>query len=262
MKHINKIKQLAGVALLGVLVSCNDYLEQSPLSQITPDKYLNEESQLATYANGLYTDILPSHGEWSYGTFGTDEHTDNQATKTYDNKFVPGQWRTAQTEDSDKNKRHWFFERIYSCNYFLDNVLPKLAEGKITGSTDNINHYVGEIYFLRAHEYFKRYQKFGDFPIIRHTLPDEMEPLIEACKRSPRNEVARFIISDLDSAIMLMATTPDKNKSRISKEAALLLKSRVALFEGTWLKYFKGTETDGLARARSIMLIISSLPEV
>lgn len=40
---------------------------------------------------------------------------------------------------------------------------------------------------------------------------------------------------------MLMATTPDKNKSRISKEAALLLKSRVALFEGTWLKYFKGT---------------------
>ena len=68
-----------------------------------------------------------------------------------------------------------------------------------------------------------------------------MEPLIEASKRSPRNEVARFIISDLDSAIMLMATTPDKNKSRISKEAALLLKSRVALFEGTWLKYFKGT---------------------
>lgn len=67
MKHINKIKQFAGIALLGVLVSCNDYLEQSPLSQITPDKYLNEESQLATYANGLYTDILPSHDNWSYG---------------------------------------------------------------------------------------------------------------------------------------------------------------------------------------------------
>lgn len=242
MKHINKLfKQLAGVAVLATLAACNDYLDQEPMSQITPDKYLNEESQLATYANGLYADILPSHGNWSYGTFGTDEHTDNQATKTYDNKFVPGQWRTAQTENSDKNYRKWFFERIYSCNYFLDNVLPKLEAGTLTGSADNINHYVGEIYFLRAHEYFKRYQMFGDFPIIRNTLPDQMDPLVEASKRSPRTEVARFIISDLDSAIMLMATTPDKNKTRISKEAALLLKSRVALFEGTWLKYFKGT---------------------
>lgn len=138
MKHINKLfKQFAGIALLGTLAACNDYLDQEPLSQITPDKYLNEESQLATYANGLYADILPSHGNWSYGTFGTDEHTDNQATKTYDNKFVPGQWRTAQTENGDKNRRNWFFERIYSCNYFLDNVLPKLEAGTLTGSAED-----------------------------------------------------------------------------------------------------------------------------
>lgn len=56
----------------------------------------------------------------------------------------------------------------------------------------------------------------------------------------PRNEVARFILSDLDNAINLMS---DKNMAttRINKDAALLLKSRVALYEGTWLKYFKGT---------------------
>lgn len=245
MKHIHIIsrlsKPLAGIALLGLLSACNDYLDQTPPSQITPDMYLNEESQLASYANGLYVDILPSHGNWSYGTFGIDQHTDNMAYKTYDNKYIPGQWKTVQNEGGGDNDKTWFFKRIYSCNYFLDNVLPKLQSNAITGSKDNIEHYVGEIYFLRAYEYFKRYQMFGDFPILHHTLPDNMDALVEASKRSPRNEVARFIISDLDSAVMLMHANPDKNKTRISKEAALLLKSRVALFEGTWLKYFKNT---------------------
>ena len=202
--------------------------------------YFGEEFVVSDLSVEQSGEELPLAYEWSYGTFGTDEHTDNQATKTYDNKFVPGQWRTAQTEDGDKNKRNWFFERIYSCNYFLDNVLPKLAEHKITGSADNINHYVGEIYFLRAHEYFKRYQKFGDFPIITEPLPDDAAILTEATKRSPRNEVARFILSDLDKAATLMDGV-DYATVRINRDVALLLKSRVALFEATWLKYFKNT---------------------
>ena len=119
--------------------------------------------------------------------------------------------------------------------------MPRYTAKQISGSDANIRHYIGEMYFLRAYEYFKRYQMFGDFPIVRNTLPDQMDPLVEASKRSPRNEVARFIISDLDSAIVLMESNPDKAKTRINKESALLLKSRVALFEGTWLKYFKNT---------------------
>ena len=67
-----------------------------------------------------------------------------------------------------------------------------------------------------------------------------MEILTEAAKRSPRNEVARFILSDLNKAIGLMSGT-DMQTTRINKDAALLIKSRVALYEGTWLKYFKGT---------------------
>ena len=134
------------------------------------------------------------------------------------------------------------FKFIYSCNYFLENVLPRYNGKTLSGDETKIRQYIGEIYFLRAHEYFKRYQMFGDFPIVRNTVPDQMEPLIEASKRSPRNEVARFILSDLDSAIMLMGSGKGTDKTRINKETALLLKSRVALFEGTWLKYHAGTD--------------------
>lgn len=65
--------------------------------------------------------------------------------------------------------------------------------------------------------------------------------LIEASKRSPRNEVARFILSDLDKAIELLSNTPSGGKTRITKNAALLMKARVALFEATWEKYHAGT---------------------
>ena len=52
--------------------------------------------------------------------------------------------------------------------------------------------------------------------------------------------MARFIIEDLDSAYYFMSNTPPAS-NRLTKDCAALLKSRVALFEGTWEKYHKGT---------------------
>ena len=118
-------------------------------------------------------------------------------------------------------------------------MVPRLENGELTGTESNLKHLVGEGYFLRALEYFFRLQRLGDFPIVKTVLPDEQEALTEASKRSPRNEVARFILSDLDQAISLMNN--NVKKTRLSKNAALLLKSRVALFEATWEKYHAGT---------------------
>ena len=231
------LQSVTCISIVSMFFACNDFLDRDSLSQITPEVYLNEESQLAAYINKLYPGILPSHSNsGSYGTFELDKHTDNMAYKSYDNRYVPGQWKVGGSGGS------WSFTDIFNCNYFIDNVIPKWKEGLISGSADNIKHYIGEMYFLRAYVYFSKLQEFGDFPMITKVLPDEKEPLIEASKRSPRNEVARFILSDLDEAIsLLLETSPDGKKNRISKSCAQLIKSRVALFEGTWLKYFKNT---------------------
>lgn len=225
------------IGVCGLTFSCcNDFLDREPISNITPDVYLTEETQLASYANGMYADILPSNSSTSFGIFGIDEHTDNMAGESYSNKYVPGQWKVGQSGGE------WSFDIIYRCNYFLERVIPLWKDNALMGAEENIKHYIGEIYFFRAYEYFNKLQKLGDFPIITTTMPDQMEPLVAASKRMPRNEVARFIIQDLDSAIVLMKDIdPDGHKNRLSKKCAQLLKSRVALFEGTWLKYFKGT---------------------
>jgi len=236
MKMKNYINPLIILSVILLVVSCSDdFLERPPESEIIPEEYLYEESQLASYTVNLYG-ILPTHGNWSFGTFGIDADTDNMADMDYDNKYVPGQWRVPQTDGS------WSFGNIYNINYFLNTVLPRWENGEITGSEEGIEHYIGEAYFFRAYEYFNKVQALGDFPIVTETLVDEKEVLTEASKRNPRSEVVRFILSDLDSAAtMMMGTSPDGNKNRLSRYAALLVKSRVALYEATWLKNFKGT---------------------
>ena len=228
-------KLFVGSVFFGALASCNNFLNEAPLSEITPENYLTEESQLASYANKLYPDILLGHGASEYGSFGVDNHTDNMAGKTYNNRYVPGQWRVGHSDGE------WKFDKIYACNYFLKTVLPRYDEGKIAGNDAKIKQYIGEIYFLRAYEYFNRYELIGDFPIVTEPLTDNMEVLVNASKRAPRNMVARFIIANLDTAITMLEPEATKERTRISRDVAELLKSRVALFEGTWLKYFKNT---------------------
>ncbi|MFV0564879.1 MAG: RagB/SusD family nutrient uptake outer membrane protein [Flavobacteriaceae bacterium] len=236
MKKIYQYKRLFVLFFVISVMACSDdFLERPPESNIIPEDYLVEESQLAAYAVEMYG-ALPTHGNWSFGTFGIDTDTDNMADMSYDNKYVPGQYRVPQTGGV------WDFGNIYRCNYFLETVIPRYESNQITGNIDGIRHYIGEMYFFRAWEYFYKLREMGDTPIVTTTLPDSKEVLTEASKRAPRTDVARFIISDLDKAIdLLMTNAPDGNKNRLSKACALLLKSRVALFEGTWLKYFKNT---------------------
>ena len=239
---------LVAIALCGGMTSCEDFLDREPKSVVSPDIYFTDASHLKAYADGLYADILPSHGTGNtYGIYGQDNGTDNQTGVTAENRYTDNLWKVPNTEEDD-----WNFERIYRLNFFFAEVLPKFgdkdAKGEdlsgagntITGDLTEIKHYIGELYFLRACEYFNRYQKFGDFPIITEPLTDEKEQLVAASKRLPRTTVAHFILSELDKAITLL-DAKTMVTTRISKDAALLLKSRVALFEGTWLRYFKDT---------------------
>lgn len=248
MKKINNISIIKGLflpLLLTALVGCNDYLDIEPKSEVSPEKYLYSESQLEAYVNKYYADydnwrpeddakggMIPSFYGSENGTpYANDNATDNQ--QGTNGRYMKETWTVSQTGGK------WKFDNINALNYFLQTVVPRMEGGQITGTEKNIKQYIGESYFLRALEYFYRLRRLGDFPIIETCLPDNQAILVEASKRRPRNEVARFILKDLDKAIELMTNSP--KKTRITKNAALVLKSRVALFEATWEKYHAGT---------------------
>ena len=226
---------LFAIGMTALACSCNDFLDREPMDAVPVEKYLLSENDLAAYTANLYNS-LPSHkpGVYDIGVFATDNNSDNQAASNPEKLFVKGENRVAQSGGA------WNFSEIRSANYFINRVRPLLEAGELGGNEANNKHYLGEAYFFRAFYYANKLDSLGDFPIIKTTIADNYEAVKQASQRRPRNEVARFIIENLDSAYYFMSNTPPAS-NRLTKDCAALLKSRVALFEGTWEKYHKGT---------------------
>ena len=231
-KHIKLLT--IGTLLLGGLTGCNDFLDREPLDKVIPEKYFASESDLAAYTINAYPfeTVTDAYG---INFFGKDNDTDNQASGDSPAFWIPGQKKVPSGEGE------WDWSKIRTCNYFFDNTLPKFEAGTITGNQDNVKHYIGEMYVIRAYNYYKLLVSLGDLPIITTALPDVEETLVESSKRQPRNKVARFILDDLQKATELLLDKSPGGKNRISKNVAHLLRARVALFEATWEKYHKGT---------------------
>lgn len=226
-----------GVLSAGLLAtSCEDFLDRAPISSLTPENYYKSEAELAAYTLNYYGSVFksPGFGGYSAGPINMDDETDNMVVGGGNTSYYDHQWLVGAGEALD-------FGFIRACNYFFQQVLPKKEEGAISGDAEKINHYIGEMYFMRAMAYFAKLKTYGDFPIIKDVLVDDMAVLREASRRSPRNEVAKFIISDLETAEDLLMSGSAFNKNRIGKELATLVKARVALYEATFLKYHSGT---------------------
>lgn len=257
--NINKITGCLAVGALLLMSSCNDYLDITPPSEVTPETYFNTADQLGAYTISYYyyknsnstssfdhneltanrsSNPFPSFalGGSSYSNFlDDDQGTDNESGTN--DRFFDGTSKVKVGSGGGS----WSFSYINDINYFLEEVLPRYEANQIQGAEELIRHYIGEAYFLRANEYFTKLRSLGDFPTITTTLPLDHEVLRDSSERRPRNIVARFILADLDKAIGMLTNGEATSKNRITRDVALVMKARVALYEATFEKYFAGT---------------------
>lgn len=228
----NKYFILAAIAFL--FQSCNDFLEREPIDFGNEKSFFQNAEELKYFVNNIYG-ILPKNNDIWGGLYTEDIVSDNQCASYAQNLFYKGDKKTVQVGQSG-----WNFSNIRSLNFFINKVNGKIEQGEFSESDPLINHYLGEAYFLRAYDYYRLLRSYGDVPIFTEVLPDDQSVLSVKSKRNPRNEVARFILMELDNASsLLLAEAPEKG--RISRDAALALKSRVALYEATWERYHAGT---------------------
>lgn len=215
--------------------SCEDFLTREPLSSVTPEAYFTTADHFAAYSISKYTSWFNTHGGYGMGIGSGDAGTDNAVAGGYSARFEKGAWKVPNSGGG------WDFYSIRYCNYFFENAVPKYEAGKVSGAKAEIEHYIGEMYFMRAWVYYNYLVSFGDFPIITEVFPDDKETIMAKATRQPRNLVARFILEDLDRAIERLHSWGFEGNNRINKETALLVKSRIALYEATFEKYHKGT---------------------
>lgn len=221
MKYFNII--LLCSSFLMIFGCSEDFLDRRPLDRVGQSDYFQTPEDLETYINQFYNNAsfptVPS--------YGLDYDSDNAVAKNF-NAILAG----TRTLDGAGGIG---FGRVRNINYFFDNY----HSVKENHTLDEYRQYLGEAHFFRAISYYDLLQRWGDiqwFSSVQGTESDELYR-----NRDPRNFVADKIIADLDTAALYLQTAKTDGVTRINKWIALLMQSRVALYEGTWEKYHNGT---------------------
>ena len=226
MKY-NIMSIMAIFASVSLLSGCSDFLEKYPQDAMSDQDYFTKDTDLKYYINGLYDGILRSANSFKWSNLNTanDDWAGNTPSTTLMQHSTSG--LASETSDTWNNA----YDYIRKANYFLENAYRVPNMGKIG------KHYLGEGYYCRAVKYFDLLQTFGGVPYISKVLNVDSEELYTP--RSSRKEIAEKIIADLDSAILYCDWKGEASAGRINKEAALVMQSRVALYEGSW-EYYHG----------------------
>ncbi|MBW7893068.1 MAG: RagB/SusD family nutrient uptake outer membrane protein [Chitinophagaceae bacterium] len=230
MKFI-RIVMAATIFILLFTACRKDFLNRRPLDKVSSFDYFLGPKDLETYVNQFYNNTsFPI-----VANYGSDFNSDNAVATNFDA-------RLAGTRTLD-GAGAISFARVRSVNYFFDNY--KRIEGK--AAFDDYKQFVGEAFFFRALIYFDLLKGWGDIQWFSSVPGTESPELLQ--QRDPRNIVVDNILKDLDSAALYLQSAKTDGFSRVNKWMALLIQSRVALYEGTWEKYHAG-DPFGVANAQ------------
>lgn len=213
------------IGLVALLSACD--LTEVPREQASYDAVFGDEAGLELYTNSLY-DILPSHDDITRGDAMADYSARNDVPDFLrEGAYGPG------------NTGGWSWSDLRNVNYFLDNnTNPDIPE-------EVRQHYNAIARFFRAWFYFEKVKRYGDVPWI-DTAPAVDDPRLFG-GRDPRAEVMDRVLEDIDFAIEHLADGTDATRTLITRDVALALKARVALFEGTLRKYHPDWGLEGSA---------------
>jgi|GEM_PF-290335 len=238
-KFINKLRRklfIGGASLFVIcsLFSCQKFLDRVPQDQVSTPEFWKTTQELDAYIVGLY-DWLPGQlSTSSMGYYVADNVSDNMVLTTGYNTYMNGENSTTPASGSGGA---WAtgFTAIRQINTFFDNYQH------CTAPFASYQQTYGEACFLKALRYEGLVAAYGDVPWYSHVIADNDSAQLYK-PRDPRSMVVDSIMALLDQAVQYLNTRAVNNSvNRLNKESALIYKSRVALFEGTWAKYHAGT---------------------
>lgn len=199
-------------ALILSLTSCKKLLTLTPEDKLSPTTFFLNEADLRLWTNQFYSQLD-----------GADALAGQNADDNVDNTL--GELMLGQRDPAGEGG--WSWSMLRRINYYLQN----------SGNCPDVavrNRYDGVAYFFRAYFYFVKVRRYGDVPWYNQVLNSTDDDLLFK-ERDDRGLVMDSVISDLDRAIALLPTA--KNIATVTKWTALALKTRVALYEGTFRKY-------------------------
>ncbi len=206
------------VAFLGI-VSCEDVLEETPKTIISPDNFFNSANDFEAAIKGTYG--------ISFGLVGGRQ----SELKDLFGSYYDQPESAEQGRDMWRNNPGDFFWSIrggwsvpYSVISNANQILVSLESTTALSDAEK-NRFDAEAKLLRAYAYFQLVQLYGDVPLRTAPVQGVNDVQIE---RSPQSEVYALIIQDLLDAEAGLPSTSTQ-EGRVNSFVAKALLARVYL---------------------------------
>jgi starch-binding outer membrane protein, SusD/RagB family len=205
--------------LVAISAGCKKNLDLKPLDQISDASFWKTSNDFRLFANDFYNGLQGAH---NYTENNSDIAFGGGPNSVSNGSYLP-QANSSLWDNS--------YKYIRATNY----LLQKSQESELGTAIDR---WVGEALFFRAYNYWNLVKSFGGVPKIDKVL-DVTSPELYTAKSS-QAEIIDFILADLDNAISklpLQSQLTGDEIGRVTQGAALALKARASLYQGTWAKY-------------------------
>jgi hypothetical protein len=195
----NKYILYIACAAITIVASCKreNFLDRTPLSDIIPEKFFKNETDLQLYCNQYYSALTIQNflklddnsddkanatinpmlaGTYTVPSQATHNYAPSGTTLDFNSMDIGGNVNVNQSGTD------WDFALIRACNFFLANY----SKAAIPDATKNI--YVGETLFFRANDFWKKVKAFGDVPYINKYIVDTSKSVLYG-PRMPHKQV-------------------------------------------------------------------------
>jgi starch-binding outer membrane protein, SusD/RagB family len=225
-KLLNKTTLI--IALTAVAVNGCKKLDLTPTDRYTEQNFWQQNGNVNNALSSVYSKIFTSQrfflnetlSDNAYAQLDVNVGTPSAIASGSDGLFAP---------DLKRILDDWsfYYNDIYYANLFLENVDQNTSLDPAL-----INRMKAEARFIRAYQYFRLINWYGDVPLITSigTIDDT-----KVLPRNSKAEVLAFILSELDAAAAALPRKEDyaaSDKGRVTIGAAKALKARVLLYQG------------------------------
>jgi starch-binding outer membrane protein, SusD/RagB family len=266
MNIMNK-KILLGIFSLVTLfiTGCSDqFLQDKKSYDLFGENIFDNETQAGWFVDRMYYDAFSGYRSPNSTVFGLYSEDRSRLTEEFGGYPTTGtaNWINSSLTYVDAANCPTYFgtslassttspsyTRIRYYNLFIEKIDER---GKAVSETFR-NRAKGQMYFLRAWQYYDLLRTYGGVPIVTTVQAASTDSIVQL-PRAKSSEVVAQIIKDLDMAASLLPAQWDAaNYGRLSGDAALAMKSRVLLtaasplFNKDWDNSTSQRWTDALA---------------
>jgi hypothetical protein len=233
-------RTLTAVFLLVVLGGCKKYLDQQPITDVTPIVVFKDVPNAYQALIGVYSRLSGQEGYGQrlslYYTVDTDEM--QGPTGTDDERRNIARYQPTPNNTGLPNPFNQLFQGIEFANNFIDNVSKMTQyESGTDQEKKQLRRMHGEALTLRAQFYFEAIRNWGDLP-AHFSSASNLALANPFPARTNRDSLYDVILADLKVATDLVpwrnevASIGDPIDERITKGTVKGVRARIALYRG------------------------------